>query len=738
MLADQVNQTENYFQQVGTGKDSELYKKTANSTASIDDYDNITIEPVQNTYADTIAMIAGQADQTAGYLQVAGTDYYEYLGTTVGDITDYQQVGGSGGGISSVVAGTNIQVDNTDPNNPIVSTLDSVDFTDITLGSANVKYNADFGLVEYSTGAGDIIKVGLDDAFVFYNDTGAEIPAGRVLHLVAVSTASGHLLPTFELADASDWRKCQGTLIFTCCAIPNASVGLGLKSGQADGIDTTGYSAPAQVWLSADGSGLPTTTKPIFPNFSISVGGVANAQADGTFIINFTTSITDIYNDAWNGSFVESFNFIISSDGSTIKGTLENVDPTRDMTMNYSSGFATLDTTTTPLEINLTAGTDSTPQKNYVFIPEATKVLTLSAVGWPTGIEHIKISDSFVKTAVTTQTDGVLVNRNWNDHIKQEGNNGHILHIAENLRNKNAEWKSGTEGSTIVTGGTTIDIAVTGGKVEQLHEQTFNAFDTSVGDKLQIVNDFTTPYLATANLEDVTTDSAGTTLTNSSYKVVVWGVQNKTGQNDNVMVNMPNGVYSKNTPDDAVNDALSYADYTMPEMFKGKGFLIMEVTFLNNGGTISVYNTKDLRGESPSTAGGGGGGGGGASTYLALTDTPSSRTGQKGKVPVVNETEVAEEYQYLGTPRVSNPIADTETSLLNDYVNTYSSATDGTILVTDTPPVGSKVYHYNSHASSQVRVEFVTAGTALISSLTNASGIVGHEFKVNNKWERIG
>jgi hypothetical protein len=545
-------------------------------------------------------------------------------------------------------------------------------------------------------------------------------------------------LPTFELADASKWETCQGTLIFTCCAIPNASVGIGLKSGQADGVDTTGFTAPAQVWLSADGSGLPTTTKPIFPNFSISVGGVANAQADGTFIINYTTSITDIFNDGWDGAFIESFDFLITSDGSTITGSLTNVDPTRTLTGIYSSGFHTYDTATAPLTIALTAGTDSTPQKNYVYIPESTKVLTLSTVGWPTGTEHTKISDSFVKTAVTTQTDGVLVNRNWNDHIKQEGNNGHILHLAENLRGKDAEWKSGTEGTVTVGGGVTIDVAVTGGKVTQLHEQTFDAFDTTVGDKLQIVNDFTTPYLATANLEDVTTDSTGTSLTNSSYKIVIWGVQNETGQNDNVMVNMPSGVYSKNTPDDAVNDALSYADYRIPEIFKGKGFLIMEATFLNNSGSISLYESKDLRGETPSTvSGGGGGGGGGATTYLALTDTDNSYTGEAGKVGVVNDAEIALEFQYLGTPRVSNPIADTETSLLNDYVNTYSSATDGTIKVADTPAVGSKVYHYNSHASSQVRVEFITAGTALISSLTNASGIVAHEFKVNNQWERI-
>lgn len=710
------------------------------------------VPPVQNEYVDIATMLADQGNQTADYIQQAGTDFYKKKSTSTADISDYDKVGieeapedskqyaredgawaeivGGGGGITSVVAGTNIDVNNTDSSNPIVSTLDSVSFTDITLGSANVRYNSDFDLLEYSTGAGDVLKVGLDDAFVFYNDTGAEIPEGRVLHLVAVSTASGHILPTFEIADSSDWEKCQGTLIFTCCAIPIASVGIGLKSGQPDGVDTTGFSAPAQVWLSADGSGLPTTTKPTFPNFSISIGGVANAQVDGTFVINFTTSITDIFNDAWDGAFVESFDFLVTSNGSTITGSLVNTNPTRTMTGIFSSGFHTFDTATAPLVIELTAGTDSTPQKNYIYIPETTKVLTLSTTGWPTGTEHIKISDSFVKTAVTTQTDGVLVNRNWNDHIKQEGNNGHILHLAENLRGKDAEWTSGTEGSVTVAGGATIDIAVTGGKISQLHEQTFSAFDTSVGDKLEVVNDFTSSYFATSDLELVTTDSSGDSLTNTSYKVVIWGVQNKTGQNDKVMVNMPSGTYAKNIPDNAVNDPDNYANYSFPEIFKGKGFLIKEATFVNNGGTISLYAEKDLRGKTPNTVSGGGDSGGtGATTYLALTDTDNSYAGHAGKVPVVNGTETALEFEAISSgggyaqPSSTNAVATTN-SLNTTDTNTFASAADGYVLVDGTAPTHDKMYWLYVSSVAQVEIRDDSSNDALF-YVTNATGSFG-------------
>ncbi len=78
--------------------------------------------PVANTYANDAAMIAAQGAQVGGYFYFAGANLYVYLGTTVGDITDYFSVGGGGGGgIASVVGGTGIDVDITDPVNPIAN-----------------------------------------------------------------------------------------------------------------------------------------------------------------------------------------------------------------------------------------------------------------------------------------------------------------------------------------------------------------------------------------------------------------------------------------------------------------------------------------------------------------------------------------------------------------------------------------------------------------------------------------
>jgi hypothetical protein len=62
--------------------------------------------PVNGSYADQAAMIAAQGSQIAQYIYFDGTDYWEYLGTTNGDITDYRQIGSGSSGAFWPLAGT--------------------------------------------------------------------------------------------------------------------------------------------------------------------------------------------------------------------------------------------------------------------------------------------------------------------------------------------------------------------------------------------------------------------------------------------------------------------------------------------------------------------------------------------------------------------------------------------------------------------------------------------------------
>ena len=84
-----------------------------------------------------------------------------------------------------------------------------------------------------------------------------------------------------------------------------------------------------------------------------------------------------------SGSFTESFNALATSDGAIVTMTLTNA-VSGNLTMQFTGGLMALDCTSSPCTIALTVGSDSSPQSNYIYIPESTKVLTKSTSGFPT------------------------------------------------------------------------------------------------------------------------------------------------------------------------------------------------------------------------------------------------------------------------------------------------------------------------------------------------------------------
>jgi hypothetical protein len=500
--------------------------------------------------------------------------------------------------------------------------------------------------IDVITGLGATIQVGEETLLLYYNDSGSTITNGQVLHPKAATTVGGTIIPTPELADASDWEKCEGTLTIATHDIADSSLGFATRFGKVRGLDTSGFTPGQTVYLSATTPGALTGTMPVFPNYVISMGGALNSDpTDGIVFASITRAVGDTFNDAWDGAIRETFDFRVTSDGSTVTGTLTNSDnPLLNLTLLFSDGFYTLDTVS-GVSISLTPGTDAAPASNYVYIPISTKVLTLSTSGFPS-TEHCKVAILEVQSATTVQSEGgARRNQNINDHIKTEDDNGHILHIAERVRQLNAEHDNGTEGS--LTGVTTNGyVQVTSGEVWQLHKQSFPAFSMPT-DNILIVNDNTTSYRSTNNLNTITAYSDGSSWNNQWGKFVVWGVANKSGETSYVMGNLPSAGY--NSESSAIEDALNYADYTIPNDYKGVGFLIAAFTFRISAGAIT-YNGgsayQDLRGFVPNNIAGGGGGSG-ITTYLGLTDTPSSYSGEAGNVATVNSGETGLEFTTI-------------------------------------------------------------------------------------------
>jgi hypothetical protein len=502
--------------------------------------------------------------------------------------------------------------------------------------------------------------------FLYYNDTGVDIQPFQVLHLKSAALYNGRLMPTPELADASSWEKTQGTLTVAKELIPIGKVGCTVKEGRLLGGDTSALPVSSQLWLSATTPGAITATKPEFPNYSISLGGNFNqvASPDGEILVSITTRFEDIYNESWDGAILESFDFRITSDGVNIIGTLTNqAFPTRNLTLLFSDGFYTLDVTTVPKTVSITAGTATVPQLNYVFIDKATKTLQISTVAFPTA-EHTKIAVIGVFDAITTQNDGAIRNQNINDHIKKEDDNGHILHISERLRALNAEWASGVA-STLAGTPTNMYVSTTAGKIWQLHKQDIPTQDMATGDEIHVVNDFTTPYRNTTNLNDITDFSTGVTWNNSWSNIVVWGIANKSGEASHLMVNLPSDGYQ--SEEAAIEDRNNYSNYTIPAEFKGVGFLIGRFTVRPSGGSFT-YNVStgylDLRGFVPNNTAGGGAGSSGVTEWLQLSDTPLSYVGNANKVPSVNAGETVLEFKTVYLEYTDN--ADAKANSLTD------------------------------------------------------------------------
>lgn len=509
----------------------------------------------------------------------------------------------------------------------------------------------------------------------FYNDTGADIQPFRVLHLKSATSIGGKLHPTPELADSSKWEKTQGTLSVSCELIPDGQFGCSVKDiTKLTGGDTSSLPPGSQIWLSSDGSGVLTHTKPEFPNYSISMGGNYNQESapNGEILVSQTRDIYDTFNDAWDGAIRETFDFRVTSDGANIIGTLTNQSfPSNDLTIIFSDGFYTLDVTTTPLTILIPPGTATQPLLSYVFIDKATKTLQTNTTGFPS-TEHSKIAKIVVLDPLNTQLDGALRNQNYNDHLKSFDDNGHILHVSDRLRKLNASWSSGVA-PTLTGLPNDLYVATTSGVVDQLHSQIIPEQDMAQGDEAHIVNDATTPYRLTTNLNDIDSYSTGLSWNNEWSNIVVWGIANKSGEADHIMINLPSDGY--NSEENAINDRNNYSSYIIPEIFKGVGFLIGRFT-IRRSGTTFTYNSGvgflDLRGSIPNNTVGGGTGSSGITDFTQLNDTPSSYIGNAGKVTAVNSGETSLEFIINSLQKAYENITTTYHLVLNALKGAFS------------------------------------------------------------------
>lgn len=314
-----------------------------------------------------------------------------------------------------------------------------------------------------------------------------------------------------------------------------------------------------------------------------------------------------------NGSFKESFDAIVTSNGTIVTMSIEKTG-TGDLTMQFSDGSTTLDTTPA-LTIALTAGSDASPTENFIYILKSDKILTKSTSDWPT-VEHNKIGYFLVPSATFVQADGVYLNQNWNDFLSGANDMGHMLHITERSRLLGAVYHKGVagdgDGGTYVvrTNATpdTVFIKTTSGEIYQMHKHTVPAYDTSGSDSFLVVNQHTDnggAYDKQNDLYNLLEDANSGSMTGKYFNLILWGTANKSGEFDPLMINLPTGSYSKQT--DAENDVSGFDVFAIPAPFQNEssvGFLIARLTMKHSSGTqdLELISTVDLRGVNPIVA----------------------------------------------------------------------------------------------------------------------------------------
>jgi hypothetical protein len=435
------------------------------------------------------------------------------------------------------------------------------------------------------------------------NNTGSIISNGSICYINGEDSG----ISTIALAQSNSSTTCFGTIGIATHDIGIGQEGLITVIGTVRDVNTNGTAAGTPIYLSPSSAGDWTSTVPQSPNYIIRLGVIGIEDAvNGTLETNIDigSNVTGTIK-IFNGAILEDHTVDVTSDGATVTLSLEQAGGGN---LNLFFNGTLYPFTSPPATVALTAGSDTSPTLNYVYIPESTQVLTVSTTGFPAA-QHVPVATVLVQSAASVATDDVYKLHAWTDHLTDANDQGHVSHLNERLRILNADWKSGTALTPTITPGSpdNIDIATSSGEIYQLHKHSFPAFDTSTGSYLQVINDSVTPYKKITDLNGELTDSQGVSMTGRGFSFVIWGVANQTTVTSKLFLNLPSGSYSSGSL--AKSDASKYSNYNVPSDYRGVGFLIARLTFSHSssgGGTWTLVDNEDLRGQYPSVFAGGG------------------------------------------------------------------------------------------------------------------------------------
>lgn len=223
---------------------------------------------------------------------------------------------------------------------PRLAHLPDVKITSPTNGQSLV-YDAALQLWVNATVGG-----GSGQEYPVYNNTGADIPPGRVVHISGGYELGGVVYPTVGQALATA-KSTASFIAMSKTLIRVGEVGTVICQGNFDGVDTSDFAANSIVYLSPTVQGGLTMVEPAYPYFSCRVAIVTKVGVSGSLLVcpdtdpNYAVGTTLI-------SGLQAFPIVLASQGVTIGSDASHagyysslVIPAANLEANYMGFFVT-------------------------------------------------------------------------------------------------------------------------------------------------------------------------------------------------------------------------------------------------------------------------------------------------------------------------------------------------------------------------------------------------------------
>lgn len=416
--------------------------------------------------------------------------------------------------------------------------------------------------------------------------------------------------------------------------IPPGKVGKSLILDYLTGVNTSAWEVGDRLYVLGDSIGL-TNSMPSAPTYSLFVGTVYVKDAIngviGMNIENFTDTDTEVnLQGIANGVIIQKQGVMDTIISNVLYLLTYNEDyPTKNLPFMYKNYRYLLNTTTNTgyngyAEVALTYGTESNPQKNYIYIDYngGDPQLAVSTTAFPElGIRH---SECGVFDQTTHETYGFQHFQRWNNSINSSESDGWLMKSAKNARLRGSTWYSGVNPQIdLVTDGTSVDslnFYTSSGVVPQFN---FQNFDIQTEKKYYWYNKPSGGiWINDLNEIDSTADGTNIRLNNSRYSINFFGIQNSGNFSDYLVVAVSSSTYA--TDQNVLDDLGNYAITTLPGNLRFTGFRIargcFRYTTASNGTIINLIDLiegttggyQDERGQ-PLGIGGTGGGSGSVS-----------------------------------------------------------------------------------------------------------------------------